>query len=526
MARHRKLTQKFAGFPIFKVGTSGDTFPVTSPFTTGFTGYGDGLSLDLQFATDKTLTARKGPTPVFTRSSGDNRGTTYFGPSSINAIFTFDGNNYNVNMSQSTLLNGRYRWEDGDTLLSYNGTAWSLSQDGNAVATSTLTSAFRPDGANWSGTAAVVTATSTIGIVRAANNEPRFDHDPITLACKGLLIEESRTNSIFQSENFASATWVKGGGSISSVANVAPNGNANSELFSEDASTGSHRVFQSFVGTIGTTYTLSVFLKFNGRAEVLLENRSIGTNPNAIFNIQNGTIGFVSAGLTAAIQAYPNGWYRCSITGTATLAGGNYLISGYLAAASYTGSNGPAFYIYGAQVEAGSFPTSYIPTTTASLARSADVCSITGSAFTGFWNQSEGTLLSQTQKASTNANAFIISASDGSFGNETDLRYNSVSVVAALINVSSISQVSGFQANITSGAAVKTSIAYKLNDCAYAANGASPVLDTSALIPTVDRLTIGNVAVVGNNFYMNGHIASIRYYKKRLANAKLQQLTT
>jgi hypothetical protein len=177
------------------------------------------------------------------------------------------------------------------------------------------------------------------------------------------------------------------------------------------------------------------------------------------------------------------------------------------------------------QIEAGSFPTSYIPTTTGTAVRSADVCSITAGNFTSFYTQSEGTLFAQTQKTSTNSNAFIISVSDNSFNNETDLRYNSVSQVASLMNVSNVNQLVGLQANITSGDAVKQSIAYKLNDCAYAVNGASPISDTSALIPTVDRLTIGNVAVVGQAFYLNGHIAAIRYYRKRLPNAKLQALT-
>jgi hypothetical protein len=189
-------------------------------------------------------------------------------------------------------------------------------------------------------------------------------------------------------------------------------------------------------------------------------------------------------------------------------------------------ASGATALVWGAQLEAGAFPTSYIPTTTGSVVRSADVCSITGANFTGFYNQSEGTLLAQTQKTSTNSNAFIISASDNSFNNETDLRYNSVSQPAALINVSNVSQITGFQVNITSGAAVKQSLAYKLNDCAYTANGAPPISDTSALIPTVDRLTIGNVAVAGQAFYLNGTIAAIRFYKKRLPNAKLVTLTT
>ena len=152
-----------------------------------FIGYGldtDGLALDLQFAADKTLTARKGPTPTFTRASA----ATYFAPSLINAVYTFDGN-YNVDVVQSTLVNGRYSWENGDTSLYYTGTAWSLGHDGNTVATSAPTSnAWRPDLADWSGTGAVITATSTFGIVTAAINEPRFDHNPATLDSRGLLI--------------------------------------------------------------------------------------------------------------------------------------------------------------------------------------------------------------------------------------------------------------------------------------------------------------------------------------------------
>ena len=316
-------------------------------------------SLDLQFAADKTLTARKGPTPVFTRGSTG----------------TFVGSN---------------------------------------------------------------------GLIQtAAVNAARFDHDPLTLASRGLLIEESRTNLVFPSDTLATQTRT----------------------------------------VTATVHTLS----FYGTGTVVLS----GTH---------------SATVTGT-GAYPT---RTTLTFTPT-AGSLTL--------TVTGS------VTQAQLEAGAFATSYIPTTTGSVVRSADVCSITGANFTIFWNQSEGTYLAQTQKTSTNANAFVVSASDNSFNNETDLRYNSVSQAGALINVSNVSQLTGFQASITSGSEVKQSIAYKLNDCAYAANGASPILDTSALIPTVDRLTIGNVAVAGATFYLNGTIASIRYFKKRLPNAKLQSLT-
>jgi hypothetical protein len=175
------------------------------------------------------------------------------------------------------------------------------------------------------------------------------------------------------------------------------------------------------------------------------------------------------------------------------------------------------------QFEAGSFPTSYIPTTTASVVRSADVCSITGGDFSGFYNQSEGTFVTQTTKPTSSVNAFIFHASDGSFNNASDLRYSSITNVGALMNVSNVSQLTGFSGIITSGTNAKQSLAYKLNDCAYSLNGGTVATDSTASIPTVNRLNIGGAYTTG--YGLNGTIASIRYFKKRLSNAKLQAIT-
>ena len=396
----------------------------------------DGLSLDLQFAADKTLTARKGPTPTFTRGSTG----------------TFVGSN---------------------------------------------------------------------GLIQsAAINTPRFDHTSAGV-CRGLLIEESRTNLILRSENFANASWAKSGGSISSVANVAPDGSANSELFSEDGTNSTHRTFQSFTGVSGTSYTMGVFLKFAGRDQIFLENRSIGTNPLVVFNIQNGTIGFVTSGLTAAIQAYPNGWYRCSITGTATLAGGNFLIGGYSGGSqSYTGLNGPAFYLYGAQVEAGSFATSYIPTVASSVVRSADVCSITGANFTSFYNQSEGTMLTNAFTPAS-GDRTVLAADDNTANEMIRLRTEGTNPFFKVTDGGS-ELVAIDAGTVSANTSFKLIGAYKLDDFASSINGGAAVTDTSGTTPTVDRMIIG--AGQGGNT-MCGCVASLRYYKKRLPNAKLQALT-
>jgi hypothetical protein len=379
--------------------------------------------------------------------------------------------------------------------------------------------------------ASTATFVGSDGLIQsAAINAARFDHDPLTLACKGLLIEESRTNSWSASEALGASPWSTTNTTTATLNDTtSPDGLTTAEKFTVGSTTqeyGFTRNTFSFVS--GTAYSIGFFFKANQITRInIITNNQVLLPINAIFDLTgSGSIVGTPTG-TASIQQFSNGWYRCSVSTTALLGG---ITSVRVAAVSgtsisYPGNSVDSFWAWGAQLEAGSFPTSYIPTVASSVVRSADVCSITGANFNGMWNQSEGTFLAQTQKTSTNSNAFVISASDNSFNNETDLRYNSVSQTAALINVSGASQTTGFQANITSGSAVKQSIAYKLNDCAFVANGASPISDTSALIPTVDRLTIGNVAVVGSIFYLNGTIAQIRYFKKRLPNAKLQALT-
>lgn len=451
MARHRKLTQKFAGFPMFKLATGGDTYPLTSPFTSEFVGL-DGLALDLQFAADKTLTARKGPTPAFTRAS-----------------------------------TGRFVGSNG------------LIQS-------------------------------------AGNNVARFDHDPVTLACKGLLIEESRTNSIADSNAFNNWTMSNSTVAASSVAN--PEGSLSAWKVVEDSLLSSHTVTRSFSAVSGTTYTASVWLKSaeNGFALVGLTSAGGGFAGAAFISVNLSTGAVTTATgspVGAASVAYSNGWFRVSFS-LAAIATFSALIDirlsrdGLWANRVYLGNGVNGMYCYGAQVEAGSFPTSYIPTTTASVIRSADVCSITGSAFSGFYNPLEGTML-EVFEASPNTNTTYVSASNGNitqnsihFDNDTgNMRavYYSGSSIVATLSLGSVGTV---------GAVNKIASAYSVNDFSASRNGGTVVVDSSGAVPaSLSQINIGTDerSQTPVSFYSNRCIGSLRYYKKRLSNSKLQTLT-
>jgi hypothetical protein len=403
----------------------------------------DGLALDLQFATDKTLTARKGPTPVFTRGSTG----------------TFVGSN---------------------------------------------------------------------GLVQsAAVNAARFDHDSAGV-CRGLLIEESRTNLALQSENHQSASWNKTGITIASASNTAPNGDVNSSLASEDSSTGLHRIFQSTAYVSGTSYSISCFLKYAGRQFVAITHPTVAANNVAIFDIQNGTITLTQSGVTSSITAHPNGWYRCVVNGvSATTGGSSHIIQGSTTGGSLTGSyaglNGPAFYIYGSQVEAGSFPTSYIPTTTGSVVRSVDVCSITGSDFTLVYNEPEHSLFVEASGMSHAGFPSYLS-----FDNSTSQEQSTLAGYPSLNRVGCIEVDGGVTLaavllSVTLGQNNKMAAAMKLNSFQLSLNGALGTEDTSGTMATATSFKIGRS---WGSVVLSGTYKQVKVFKKRLSNAKLQALTT
>jgi len=397
----------------------------------------DGLSLDLQFATDKTLTARKGPTPVFTRGSTN----------------TFVGSD---------------------------------------------------------------------GLIQsAAVNAPRFDHDPLTLACKGLLIEEGRTNSILQSEDFGTS-WSAIGATVSVNAATSPNGLVTADKVILDLLSTTGRVQQAT--TLSGSHTFSAFLKASEwNLAFITPSMAVG---GVWFNLSNGTIGTQQAGCVGSIVSYGNGWYRCSVTLTGTGAISSTRVTPTNADNTITAGDGTSgIFAWGAQLEAGSFPTSYIPTTTAALARSADVCSITGSDFSGFYNQSEGTIIAAASVdvlAGNNRGIYGINNNTASHGFLTFYNASSSGIISQSRNTASTTLSPTF----TNSAGVKftRALAYYLGGCSIATNG-SAVTDTAATISTQTMLTLQIGNMLAGSFQGTCHIPSIRYYRKRLPNAKLAQLT-
>jgi hypothetical protein len=363
---------------------------------------------------------------------------------------------------------------------------------------------------------------------------PRFDYDPVTLAARGLLIEEQRTNSHLQSES-VNLWGTPTAASVSADVAVAPTGVQSADKLVENTATAAHFLSStslSFSYTLGTVYTRSCYLKADGRHIVSLffpATNFPSAGRTAVFELLNGTVYSAESGVTAQIQSVGAGWYRCAITVTCTVTGSGHSGGSALYDASgntsYAGDGTSGALIWGAQLEAGAFATSYIPTTTAAATRAADICTMVGDNFANWYNQSEGTLFADAVTP-PNLSAFptVLTLSDGSTNNQISHYLFTNGYYA---NVRSGGVVQGDVSRLTApttGANYKYAVGVKLDDAIAAANGLIGVVDSSLLMPVgINQMRLGAGATGGA--VGNTHIRRISYFPRRVSNAELQALT-
>jgi hypothetical protein len=244
--------------------------------------------------------------------------------------------------------------------------------------------------------ATTATRTNSSGLIESVPiNEPRLDYS--LGSCPNILLEPQRTNLVLRSEEFDNASWTKSAISVTANSNTSPSGLVNADTLTANGLLLQHQCQQGVSTTSGVVYTISFHLKkdTNNFAQIFGASTSFGINAWANFDLNLGVVGSVGSGTTAAITSVGNGWYRCSITATATAtASGSFavfLVTSASAARGESNTLSTSVFLWGAQLEAGAYATSYIPTTSASVTRNADVIS-RGNIFTnGLITASGGT---------------------------------------------------------------------------------------------------------------------------------------
>jgi hypothetical protein len=377
-------------------------------------------------------------------------------------------------------------------------------------------------------------------IQTATTNEARYDHDPVSLISKGLLLEEARTNLITSSSDIA-GFFTEQNSTATADAAAAPDGTVTADLLVPNTSPFSHTSFNTSISfSASTTYSYSIFVKPNGYSWLQLLFTSGFNDPTAWVNFDltgAGSFGFTGGGeISKEIESHPGGWYRCTITatsGASPFAGGPaYLVldsNRNGRDANYAGDNTSGVYLWGAQLEAGAFATSYIPTVAATVTRAADIStSVATSVFeSSFYNQTEGTVFTDCSITYTVPGSLfplVSSLNDGTSNNRIENGFLTSTLAGYEVVASGSAQV-GVYPSAVSVLARRLATNYQLNNFAACVNGKSISTDTTGIVPTVSQLRIGDRAGGASTNVLNGTIKRLTYWPTRLGNEVLQRIT-
>ena len=380
------------------------------------------------------------------------------------------------------------------------------------------------------------TRTNERGLIESlASGVPRIDFDPVTGECRGLLIEEARTNLLTYSEQFDNAAWAKFRSTITANVATAPDGTLTGDKLVEDTTTSNtHGLYSASYTATGVTLTASIYAKAAERSRVRLEiGNFLDGAAVATADLSDGSTSGVGSGtsdytnVSATCTSVGKGWYRCTLTATKGNTNSTSHVVVYLdngTTVSYTGNGTSGVYLWGAQLEVGAFPTSYIPSTSASVTRTADSAVMTGTNFSAWYNQSEGTFVcgfDTVEAAATQGNVFEVG--DGTWNERMNAFVSSTPTINWVVTDGGVQVVNFSTGSYVVGNVAKVGTTYALNSFAGSLNGGTPGTDTSGTLPTVNALYIGREGAGGAS--LNGHIRSLRYYPARLTNAQLQTLT-
>ena len=360
---------------------------------------------------------------------------------------------------------------------------------------------------------------------------PRIDYDPNTLAVRGLLIEEARTNIIpanVNSGTMTSAGWITFNATATANFAAGIDGTSNADKFAESASNGNQARYYtiSAVKTANAVYTFSAFLKQGTQRYAYL---TIGGGAgadwvNAVFDLQAGTVTQSSAGAAgtlsgATITASANGFYRVTVSGSMAATNGfNYIglsntgtpTLGIFGLPTYVGNTANYVLFAGEQFELGAFASSYIPGNGASVTRAADVVQFTGAALTALQGSAGSAIVESASIASASPASItnIIRGTNSILYRDTTGKTGTTNGTTALLT-----------------AAAPTWNAALRNGLAWSTVGRSITYTSGAVATDANAASNGGTLYLGSSngsAVEDGWYKSFAIYNQRLPDATLQ----
>jgi hypothetical protein len=363
-----------------------------------------------------------------------------------------------------------------------------------------------------------------------AIHKPALDYTSDS-TCPALSLEPTRTNSLLQSGAFETASWTLTNVTVTANNIAGPDNLSTADAVFETTATGTHGVSQS-VSKSGAslTFSYSVFIKPNGRDWAQITISSGGNGVIKYFNVTTGALGSsVIAGtgfalVDSKIRLAANGFYRCELI-VSTDAATSLTVTTRTATAdgtaSFAGDVTKGVFLYGAQLEAGSYATSYIPTTTATVTRNGDaVTALTG--VSDLIGQTEGTLYFEGSSFADGTYKQI-SLSDGTINNRVTISFNNTNKIHAHIFSGGATSATIENTGFTTGTTYKVAIVYRNNYAALFVDGVKIGEDLVFTVPSsMSKISLTDGGT-GSVFYGEGE--ALMLIKTALSDADAISLT-
>ena len=444
----------------------------------------------------------------------------------ISLAATANGTFSSASATITNVGNGWYR-----CTLSFTSSSDTVLQFRIGTADTTITTGNGTDGIFAWG-AQLVEGTSARDYLRTETrlNIPRLDYS--LGGCPNILLEPQRTNLALQSSSFDSATWTKTALTVTANTTISPSGIQDADTILGNGTSSSRGVSQIISVTSGTTYSTSFYVKKNTNnfVQILFSGAIFSTNVWANFDLNSGVLGSVGSAATASIESVGDGWYRCTIVATATATSSNSLFLNLVTSATSirneSNTLSTSVYLWGFQSEAGAYATSYIPTTTASVTRNADVASKTG--ITSLIGQTEGTIFFDgVINGCQNAGVNILNSERNTNASFYLIYIKSSSQIRASLYSSGAEAAAVQGGSVPIGSRFKVAYAYKSGSSALYINGVQITTSsaTFTLPNTIDDLYIADQTTYFS-FGESVRNNATTLWKTRLTNAELAQLTT
>jgi hypothetical protein len=403
--------------------------------------------------------------------------------------------------------------------LKFGNGQWA-TKEGSTLAFNDEGGNFKPLPFNFTRSTSATRVNKQGLIEVVTNNKPRIDF--LNDSNGALLLEPQRTNIITYSEELSNWSNIQNV-TVTDNQIISPDGTLNASKINETVNNSVHRLFLN--PTVASAkHTYSVFVKKGTRSWIYLRLDGASSEQRTWFDVENGVIGTINSDHIASIENFGNGWYRCavSIKGTTydTTPLAILAITKGNDVQDYAGDVNEYIYAWGAQLEEGSYATSYIPTQGAISTKVDEVCSDAGN--NQVINSIEGVLYWNIITQDKNSSSKAISINNGI--NTILSIYFYSSSINVVFNVNGVNQ---FYANfgLTIGQEYKIAVLYQENNFALYVNGVKRAEDTNGSVPSVDtfdRLNLSEVS--GGKFY--GNVKEVKLYNTALTDQELINLTT